>query len=224
MSTIGDIGDLGDRAAPRRVVTSASRFDGRVWRVESDVVDLGDGQQVERDVLRHPGAVGVVAVDDDLNVLLIQQYRHPVGAVLWEPPAGLLDVDGEDPLDAAARELYEEAGYRAREWSVLVDAFTSPGGSDEAVRIYLACDLTEVGEHERHVGDGEERDMPVRWAPLCAVRDAILSGQLHSPLGVMGFLAAASLLLDGAAPTAAATPRPAGAPWFRGGAAEAEGQ
>lgn len=209
---------LHDSAELRRVTASTSRFEGRVWRIESDVVDLGDGQQVERDVVRHPGAVGVVAVDDGLNVLLIQQYRHPVGAMLWEPPAGLLDIDGEDPRDAVARELFEEAGYRAREWSVLVDAFSSPGGSDESVRIYLARGLTEVDDHERHVGDGEERDMPVRWAPLRDVRDAVLAGELHSPLAVMGFLAAATMLLDGEA-SGVKPPRDVDAPWFRGSSA-----
>src|SRR6185312_6625482 len=125
------------------------RFEGRVWSVRTDVVDLADGQQVERDVIAHPGAVGIIALDDHLDVLLVRQYRHPVGALLWEPPAGLLDVEGEDPLDAAARELYEEAGYRAREWAVLADTFTSPGGSDEAVRIYLARGLSEVAADER---------------------------------------------------------------------------
>ncbi|MGH8889539.1 MAG: NUDIX domain-containing protein [Acidothermaceae bacterium] len=204
---------LADVAVARHVVETTPHFEGRVWSVRTDVVDLGDGQQVSRDVIAHPGAVGIIAVDDQLRVLLVRQYRHPVGALLWEPPAGLLDIAGEDPLDAAARELYEEAGYRASEWSVLVDAFTSPGGSDEAIRIYLARDLVAVPEDERFYGEAEERDMPSRWVPLRDARDAVIGGRLHNALAAMGILAAASVLLpsrilgDGVRPVAAS--------WFR---------
>jgi ADP-ribose pyrophosphatase len=194
---------VADAEVLRRVVRSTKRFDGRVWDVRTDLVDLGDGQQVERDVIEHPGAVGIVAVDDDLQVLLVQQYRHPVSAMLWEPPAGLLDVEGEHPRDAAARELFEEAGYLAADWFVLIDAFTSPGGSNEAVRLYLARTLSEVDHDKRYVGDGEEREMPIRWVPLAQARDA-----------VMGILAAASVLLEGR-PTVGL--RSSDAPWLRSG-------
>jgi 8-oxo-dGTP pyrophosphatase MutT (NUDIX family) len=201
-----------DTAVVRRVLKSMPRFHGRVWDVRTDLVDLGDGQQVERDVVQHPGAVGIVAVDEDLRVLLVHQYRHPVSAVLWEPPAGLLDIPGEDPLDAAARELFEEAAYRASHWSVLIDAFTTPGGSSESVRLYLARGLTPVAEADRHVGEGEERGMPTRWVALEEVRAAVLAGELHSPLCIMGILAAASVLLDGVGHT-----RPVASPWLRSG-------
>jgi 8-oxo-dGDP phosphatase len=205
---------LVDAPDSRQVVSSTSRFHGRVWDVRTDIVDLGDGQQVERDVVQHPGAVGIVAVDEDLRVLLVYQYRHPVSAVLWEPPAGLLDIPGEDPLDAAARELFEEAAYRASQWSVLIDAFTTPGGSSESVRLYLARNLTPVAEADRHVGEGEERGMMTRWVALREVRAAVLAGELHSPLCIMGILAAASVLIDGVGHS-----RPVGSPWLRGGSA-----
>jgi ADP-ribose pyrophosphatase len=209
MSTAASGPDVTDVAVERTVLGSRTCFSGRVWNVRSDVVDLGDGQTVERDVIVHPGAVGIIAVDEALQVLLVQQYRHPVRALLWEPPAGLRDVDGEDPLDTAARELFEEAGYRATDWSVLVDAFTSPGSSDEAVRIYLARGLRRVSDSERIVGEGEERDMPTRWLPLAEARTAVLAGRLHNPLAVMGILAAAALLVDGSGRA-----RPVDARWF----------
>lgn len=202
--------DLADERVDRTVLHSEQRFGGRVLSVRTDRVDLGDGQQVERDIIVHPGAVGVVAVDAELRVLLVHQYRHPVGALLWEIPAGLLDIEGEDPADAADRELFEEGGYRAASWSVLVDTFTSPGGSDEAARVYLARDLTEVAVEERHVGEAEERGMPTHWMPLADARRAVLDGRFHNALAIMGILAAAAVLLDGVA-----TQRDADAPWFR---------
>jgi 8-oxo-dGTP pyrophosphatase MutT (NUDIX family) len=208
-----DAASPSDEFVARHVASSTRAFEGKVWSIRTDVVDLGDGQQVVRDLVEHPGAVGIVAVDDDLQVLLVHQYRHPVSSMLWEPPAGLLDVAGEDPLDAAARELWEEAGYRARDWSVLVDSFNSPGGSTESIRIYLARGLTPVAQSERFAGEGEERDMESRWWPLLEVRNAILAGQLHNSLTVIGVLAAAALLRPGLAPVPA---RPARAPWFRG--------
>ncbi len=205
---------LADEFVERHVLKTSRRFEGHIWNVRTDIVDLGDGQQVERDLIEHPGAVGIIAVDEEFRVLLIQQYRHPVSSLLWEPPAGLLDIEGEDPRDAAARELYEEAGYRAREWSVLIDAFTSPGGSSESIRIYLARGLTAIDDSEKFAGEGEERDMPVRWVPLSQAKELVLGGQLHSPHAIMGILAAATLLAPPAElPTAA---RAVDDTWFRG--------
>lgn len=149
-----------------------------------------DGAEFVRDVVIHPGAVGVVALDDDERVLLVSQYRHPVGHRLFEVPAGLLDVPGEPYHLAAARELYEEGHVRADEWRVLVDLFTSPGMTTESTRIFLARGLTAVADVDRHVGVHEEADMPVSWAPLADVVDAVLAGRLHNPILVSGVLAA----------------------------------
>lgn len=204
----GPAGPVRDEPAPRTVVRSESRFRGAVWSVRSDTVDLGDGQVVTRDVIDHPGAVGVIALDGQDRVLLVRQYRHPVAALLWEAPAGLLDVAGEDPWAAAARELYEEAGYRAGAWQVLVDFYNSPGGSDEAFRCYLARDLLEVSAAERHAGIHEERDMPTAWLPLEEAVAKVLAGELHNPTTVVGVLAAAAARARGWAGL-----RPGDAPW-----------
>jgi ADP-ribose pyrophosphatase len=182
---------LADSAHRLPVAGARLHFSGSVIAVRTDDVVMPDGQTVSRDVVEHPGAVGIIAIDESDRVLLLQQYRHPPSRLLWEPPAGLLDDPGESPHATAARELYEEAGYRAARWDVLVDAFTSPGMTDEAVRIYLARDLSEVPQDERHVGEHEEADMPLAWVPLDEAVAAILTGTVHNPLAIMGILAAA---------------------------------
>ena len=162
----------------------------RVIDVRSDDVELPDGSTATRDVVVHPGAVGIIALDESERVLLVQQYRHTVRQLLWEPPAGLLDEPGEDPLVAAQRELFEEAHHRADRWDVLVDAFTSPGMTDESIRIYLARDVRAADE-PRFEATEEERDMPVRWVPLDEAVTGVLAGRLHNPMAVMGLLATA---------------------------------
>jgi 8-oxo-dGDP phosphatase len=181
---------IGDEPASLHVVRSEVVYDGLVWDVRRDDVDLGNGEVVTRELVEHTGAVGVVALDASDQVLLVRQYRHPVSSYLWEPPAGLLDVDGEDPLDAAQRELAEEADLTADEWHVLVDFFNSPGGSTEAFRCYLARGLHPVPADRRHQREGEERDMATAWVPLDEARDLVLSGRLHNPTAVTGILAA----------------------------------
>jgi ADP-ribose pyrophosphatase len=200
-------GEVADAFEPRRVLSSEQRFAGRVWSVRSDTVDLGDGQTVVRDVVDHPGAVGILALDDADRVLLLRQYRHPVGAMLWEPPAGLLDVDGEDPLEAARRELYEEAHLQARDWRVLVDYANSPGGTTEVFRCYLARGLA-AADGDRHEGTGEERDMPYVWVPLDDAVGMVLEGRLHNPTAVTGILAAHAARTRGFDAL-----RPADSPW-----------
>jgi len=190
------------------VIDSTVQFrSGHVIDVRTDVVQMPSGDTTERDVVVHPGAVGVIALDDQDRVLFIQQFRHSVGHLCWEPPAGLLDEPDEDPLDAARRELFEEAHVHADRWDVLVDAFTSPGMTDEAVRIYLARDVRPA-EGARHEGEHEESDMPTRWVALDDAVAAILQGRLHNPMGAMGVLATAASRTDGYAGL-----RDAHAPW-----------
>lgn len=202
---------LSDRPERWPVVSSEVVHNtGRVIAVREDVVrSPADGGELIRDVVMHPGAVGVVALDDDDRVLLISQYRHPTGYRLLEAPAGLLDVADEPYHETAARELYEEGHVRATDWRVLVDAFTSPGMADEKVRVYLARALSGVPYGERHVGLGEEADMPVVWVPLEEVVQAVLTGRLHNAILCLGVLATWAARLRGGYDTL----RPADAPW-----------
>lgn len=203
-----DDGPLQDLFAPRRVTAHETVYSGMVWDVVRDTIDLGDAGTVRREYVQHTGAVAVLALDDSDRVLFVRQYRHPVGMELWELPAGLLDVDGEPPLVAAQRELAEEADLRAERWDVLIDWFNSPGGMTEALRLYLARDVSYVPEHERHVREAEERGMPVRWVPLDQARDDVLAGRLHNPGAVVGVLAA-----HDARELGWSTLRPADSPW-----------
>ncbi|WP_436231927.1 NUDIX domain-containing protein [Cellulomonas cellasea] len=182
---------LTDLRAPRPVTEHTQIHAGKVWDVVGDVVDLGSSQ-VLREYVAHPGAVAVIALDEDDRVLLLSQYRHPVRTELWEPPAGLLDVAGEPLVDAAARELGEEADLRAGSWQVLVDYFSSPGGSDERIVIFLARDLSPVPDDERFAREDEEADMVPVWVPLDEAVEAVLGGRLHSPTAVLGILAASA--------------------------------
>ena len=203
--------DLTDRLERRPVLDTAVVFEGMVWDVRRDTVDLGEAGQVRREYVDHPGAVSIVAlreVDDRAQVLLIQQYRHPVGAFEWELPAGLLDVAGEPPWLGAARELHEEADLIAGLWHVLIDYFGSPGGISEALRVFLARDLTDVRHDERFTRESEEHAMPVCWVDLDEAQEAVLAGQLHNPSAVVGILTAHAARARGWA-----TLRPPDAPW-----------
>ncbi|MFI5713874.1 NUDIX domain-containing protein [Kribbella sp. NPDC051620] len=181
---------------------------GRVISVRQDeVTPPAGGDSFVRDVVVHPGAVGVVALDPQNRMLLVRQYRHPVGYRLLEPPAGLLDVTGEDYHLGAQRELWEETATKAAEWRVLVDAFTSPGMTTEAARIFLARDLSAADEAYTRIH--EEADMETVLAPLVDVVAAVLAGDLHNPMLIMGALAAWSALNGPGFETL----RPANAPW-----------
>jgi 8-oxo-dGTP pyrophosphatase MutT (NUDIX family) len=200
--------ELADRWVPHRIVDSQLIHHGAVWDLMAERVDLGEAGVVRREFLHHPGAVTVLALDDQEQVLLIQQYRHPVRMELWELPAGLLDIAGEEPLDGAKRELAEEADLKADRWDLLVDWFNSPGGSDEAVRVFLARDVHPVPDHELHQRTEEELGMVARWVPLNEARDAVLAGQIHNPGSVVGILAACA-----ARGLGWSTLRPADSPW-----------
>ena len=180
---------LRDELVMPAVSASEVVFEGAVWDVRRDTFDL-EGDTLVREVVDHPGAVAVLALDEDDRALLIRQYRHPVAAHEWEVPAGLLDIAGEDPLVAAQRELAEEADVTADDWSVLVDYFTSPGGLTEAIRVYLARGLRPVPEGERFERDGEEAHLIHRYVPLDEVVAGVLAGDLHNSTLVIATMTA----------------------------------
>jgi 8-oxo-dGDP phosphatase len=184
---------------------STELYSGRVMALRSDQVVMPGGRVATREIVEHPGAVAVAALDADDRLMMIHQYRHAVRRRLWELPAGLLDVAGEDPVEAARRELAEEAGIEAAEWSVLLDIVPSPGFSDEAIRVYLARGLTEIG---RPAGaDDEEADLVTRWVSMPVAVRMALAGTIVNATTVSAVLAAHVL---------AASPaggRPIDAPW-----------
>ncbi|MFI6643445.1 NUDIX domain-containing protein [Streptomyces sp. NPDC050504] len=192
------------------VTATETPFRGNKTSVRTDEVVMPDGTVARRDYQVHPGSVAVLALDDEGRVLVLRQYRHPVRQKLWEIPAGLLDVPGENPLHAAQRELYEEAHVKAEEWHVLTDVYTTPGGCDEAVRVFLARDLSEA-EGERFEVSEEEADMELARVPLDELVRGVLAGELHNNCLVVGVLALNAAVASGGVGVSGL--RPADAPW-----------
>lgn len=183
--------DLHDRVDRASVLATETAFEGRVWDVRRDTVDLGHATVV-REYVAHTGAVAVVALREDRGepeIFLIQQYRHPIGTHDWEIPAGLLDVDGEDPVVSAQRELAEEADLVAEHWELLLAHTPSPGGLDETITVYLATGLRDVAEDARHEREDEEAGMPCGWVPLSVAVDAVLGGQVRNGPMMLAVLA-----------------------------------
>jgi 8-oxo-dGTP pyrophosphatase MutT (NUDIX family) len=176
-------------------LSSETLFVGKIFALRADQVLMPGGAVARREILEHYGAVAIV---------LVYQYRHAFGRRLWELPAGLLDLDGEAPELTAARELEEEAGLRAATWQVLVDADSTPGFTDESVRIFLATGLTEIG---RPPGHDEEADLVVSRFPLAEAVAMVFDGRIVNALAVAGILAAWAVR------TGAAQPRPVEAEW-----------
>lgn len=200
--------DLSDTPARQPVDESIVHHEARLFTLVEEEFRFGAAEQpLRRAYFKHLGAVAVLPVDDQDRVLLIRQYRHPVGMQLWEVPAGLLDVEGEPMLDTAARELREEADLDAETWHTLVDYYTSPGASDEGIRVYLAQDLSSVPEAELHTRDAEEAEIAPVWVPLAEAVTAVLTGRIHNPSAVVGILALHAVR------TGAGELRDARAPW-----------
>lgn len=191
-----------------QVIDSNVMYRGSLLSLRRDTVRMSDGAVADREVIEHPGAVGVVALDHHDNVVLVHQYRHPLSRYLYELPAGLLDVAGEPALKAAQRELFEEAALTAAEWHVLVDLYTSPGMTDEAIRVFLARGLADVPAADRFVPEHEEITMSVERLPLEETVARAFTGELTNAAAVAGVLAAWSARERGWRDL-----RPATAPW-----------
>lgn len=178
------------------VVRTQERYRGSKCGLTTDWVQMpgagGAGTSVaRRDRMDHMGAAAVLALDDDDRVLLLRQYRHAVGHLLWELPAGLLDVPGESPVATARRELLEEAGYSAEHWYELVDFFPTPGFSTERIHIFLARGLTEVPEKEvAFERVHEEAHMSAAWVPLQEAVRAVQEGRVHNGATLVGVMSA----------------------------------
>ncbi|MEV5613145.1 NUDIX hydrolase [Streptomyces sp. NPDC052225] len=203
-----DKATIQDTAAEWEVRATETPFVGNKTSVRTDDVVMPDGSVARRDYQVHPGSVAVVALDDQDRVLILKQYRHPVRMKLWEIPAGLLDIPGENPLHAAQRELYEEAHVKAEDWRVLTDVYTTPGGCSEAVRIFLARDLSEA-DGERFEVEDEEADMEFARVPLADLVRGALAGELHNNCLVVGVLSLSAVLAGDGVDAL----RPAEAPW-----------
>ena len=203
---------LEDLAEQRPVAARRLLHEGMVWDLVRDTVDFADGVRFDREYVWHTGAVAVLAVDDLDRVLMIRQYRHPVGHSLWEIPAGLLDLDGEPPHLAAARELAEETGYAPERMETLVDLRPSPGGNDEVIRVYLASGV-RASEEEFERTD-EEAELIPRWVPLAEAVTAVLEGRITNATTVSALLALQALRSAG--PGAGSVRlRPADAPFMQ---------
>lgn len=181
--------ELRDDPTSPEVLSSELVFDGRVWDVRRETFEL-DGQPILRDFVDHPGAVAVLAMDERDRVLLIKQYRHPVRSRDWELPAGLLDLDGESPLAAAQRELAEEVDLIAESWDLLSEFMTSPGGSNEVIRIYLARGVSAAPEVFARTE--EEAGIELRWVPIDEAVDAVLARDVQNAILCLAVLTAAA--------------------------------
>lgn len=185
--------ELRDEPFEPEIIQSDLAFRGAVWDVRDDRVRYGSGE-IRRQYIAHTGAVAILALDDEDRVLLIQQYRHPIRHRDWELPAGLLDVDGEEPLAAAKRELAEEADLVAAHWEPLVSSWTTPGGNDEIIHVFLATGVSAA--ESAHDREDEEADIRVEWVPLADAVDAVLTGRMRNGILSIGVLAATQRLRD----------------------------
>jgi ADP-ribose pyrophosphatase len=177
-----------DEPADFSVTARQTVFEGRVWNVVSETFDY-NGQLLTRDFVAHTGAVAVAALNDAGELFMIRQYRHPVRKFLWELPAGLTDMAGESNLDAAKRELAEEAGLQASTWQSLQTFHTTPGGNDESIEIFVATELSEAKTD--FVREGEESDMQGRWVALDEALQSVQNSDIQNPAAVVAILALA---------------------------------
>jgi len=175
--------DLTEKRIDRKEI-----FKGHIFNIYLDEVEISDGSIRPREVVEHNGGVCVVAVDDDNNVFMVRQFRYAVGKEMLEIPAGKLEV-GEDPFEAAKRELSEETGCSASEWTELGCMYPTPGYCSEKLYVYLARDLKKG---EMHLDDGEI--LTVEKYPISEIVDMIMNGNISDAKTVFGVLKAARII------------------------------
>ncbi|MGU3294801.1 NUDIX domain-containing protein [Williamsia sp. M5A3_1d] len=179
------------------VIGSDTVYDGAILALRVDELTMPGDRTAKREVVEHHGAVAIVAVDADGAIATVTQYRHPVRRRLRELPAGLMDSGAdESPVDAARRELMEEVGVEADHWHTLVDVASSPGFTDEALRVFVAEGLREVDRPDAH---DEEADMDIDWIPLDDAVAMVFAGEIVNVTSVCGILALAHVRATGAA-------------------------
>jgi ADP-ribose pyrophosphatase len=173
-----------------RVVDSRLIRRGRYMEFRVDTIERGDGSRSTRDVVGHPGAVAVVALDDDERLLLVRQWRVPADEALLEIPAGTLDVhDGvtEDPLEAARRELEEETGHRAATWRKMAEFWTAPGFATELMHLYLATGIEGVSGDDRLTPD-EDEHLELLQVPLAEALAMVERNEIRDAKSIVGIL------------------------------------
>lgn len=178
---------MSNDSTPYRVVDSELLLDAPIIGVRRDTITTATGE-AKREIVEHFSAVAVAAVRDN-HVMMIRQYRHGVGRHLWEIPAGLLDLVGEDPLEAARRELAEEADLRAHSWHLLGDVVTSPGFSEEMCRVYLAEDLDDdLSDFDLPEAEFEEAEIETRWVPIPEAIEWVQTGKVENSIATIALL------------------------------------
>lgn len=180
-----------DLPTEHEVLSSSTVYEGMIWNIQSETFEF-DSQILTREFVDHPGAVAVLLLNEKQELLMIRQYRHPVRAYLWEIPAGLTDVPGESRLETAKRELREETGYEASDWEHLIDFYTTPGGNNEMISIFLAGSPRFATEE--YVQEGEEVSLLVEWVPIREALNSVLKSEVKSPSAAVGILALAQRL------------------------------
>ena len=183
--------DLQDLPEEWRVKETRKLARGYVSSFIEEDIYTPTGDVMTRQWTSHPGSVAIMALDEQDRLAMLQHYRHPVAAKCWEFPAGLLDIAGEDPLDAAKRELAEEAQLKAEQWNVVVDWYVNPGASQEQARIFLAQGLSKTELPAGFELLDEEADMKLSWVPFDAVMQGVLAGRINNPSVVIGCFAVA---------------------------------
>jgi ADP-ribose pyrophosphatase len=185
----------GDDPLREQLVSSEVLRKSRILEFRIDTIETADGRRSTRDIAAHPGAVAMIAIDDQDRVLMVRQWRHATGGPLLEIPAGTLDrhADGtlEDHAVAAARELEEETGARAATWRHLGSFYTAPGFTSELMHLYLATGLTTA--HADGLHPDEDEHLELTPVPFADALEMAMRGEIHDAKSMVGLLMAARI-------------------------------